>query len=130
MSTSSPIPGPLFRRIKTQGARHEDGHEIVLSMIDETDGSEADETIHFGLDGAEFELNLSKAHAEELRRVLEPYINAGRKTGGMRNERAPTNKDEAEPVLNGTKQHSMKVSDSGIVQRQIIGLNRRVNDDQ
>jgi len=54
---------------------------MAVVMIDETDGSQADETVHFGLDGAEFELNLSKAHAEELRRVLEPYIKAGRKTG-------------------------------------------------
>jgi len=96
--------------------------------MDETDGSRADETVHFGLDGAEFELNLSKAHAEELRRVLEPYIKAGRKTGSKRNGRAATNKDQAEPVLDGAKQHSMKVLDSGQLQRQIIGLNRRVND--
>ena len=58
---------------------------MVVGMMDETDGSQADETVHFGLDGAEFELNLSKAHAEELRHVLEPYIKAGRKTGSMRN---------------------------------------------
>jgi hypothetical protein len=57
---------------------------MVVRMMDETDGSQADETVHFGLDGAEFELNLSKAHAEELRHALEPYIKAGRKTGSMR----------------------------------------------
>ena len=66
---------------------------MVVGMMDETDGSQADETVHFGLDGAEFELNLSNAHAEELRHVLEPYIKAGRKTGGMRNGRANTNKE-------------------------------------
>ncbi len=103
---------------------------MVVGMMDETDGSQADEIVHFGLDGAEFELNLSKAHAEKLRRVLEPYIKAGRKTGSMRNGRAATDKDQAEPVLDGAKQHSMKLSDSGQVQRQIIGLNRRVNDER
>jgi hypothetical protein len=102
---------------------------MVVGMMDETDGSQADEIVHFGLDGAEFELNLSNAHAEELRRVLEPYIKAGRKTGSMRNGRAATNKDQAEPVVDGAR-HSMKVSDSGQVQRQIIGLNRRVNDER
>jgi hypothetical protein len=54
---------------------------MAVGMMDETDGSRADETVHFGLDGAEFELNLSKADAEELRQVLEPYIKAGRKAG-------------------------------------------------
>jgi hypothetical protein len=62
-------------------------------MIDETDGSQADETVHFGLDGAEFELNLSKTHAEELRHVLEPYIKSGRKTGSKKNGRAATVQD-------------------------------------
>jgi hypothetical protein len=38
---------------------------------------------------------LSKAHAEELRHVLEPYIKAGRKTGSNRNGRAATDKDQA-----------------------------------
>jgi hypothetical protein len=68
---------------------------MAVGMTDETDGSEADETVHFGLDGAEFELNLSKAQAEELRHLLEPYIKAGRKTGSKRNGRTATNKDQA-----------------------------------
>jgi hypothetical protein len=33
-----------------------------------------------GLDGADFELNLSKAHVDELRQTLAPYIKAARKT--------------------------------------------------
>jgi Lsr2 len=64
---------------------------MVASMMDETDGSQADETIQFGLDGAEFELNLSKAHAEELRRTLKPYIKVARKTGSKRNGRSVGN---------------------------------------
>ena len=68
---------------------------MIVGMMDETDGSRADETVHFGLDGAEFELNLSKTHAEKLRRVLEPYIKAGRKTGIKRNGRAATESSPA-----------------------------------
>ncbi len=56
-------------------------------MMDEIDGSQADETVRFGLDGEAFELNLSKAHAEELRRSLEPYVKTARKTGSKRNGR-------------------------------------------
>jgi hypothetical protein len=85
MPTSGPIPDPLSRGIKTQSARHPDGHEMVISMTDETDGSQAEEKIRFGLDGAEFELNLSIAHAEELRQTLAPYIKVARKTRSKRN---------------------------------------------
>jgi len=41
--------------------------------MDEIDGSQADETVRFGLDGKAFELR-SKAHAEELRCSLESYV--------------------------------------------------------
>ena len=68
---------------------------MAVVMIDETDGSQADETVHFGLDGTEFELHLSQAHAKELRHVLEPYIKAGRKTGIKRNGRAATESSPA-----------------------------------
>ena len=74
---------------------------MVVGMKDETHGSQADETVHFGLDGAEFELNLSKAQAEELRHVLEPYIRAGRKTGSKRNGRPATDKNQARRPLTG-----------------------------
>jgi hypothetical protein len=64
---------------------------MAVGMMDETDGSQAHETVHFGLDGTEFELNLSKAHAKELRHLLEPYIKAGRKTGSRGMAAPPLN---------------------------------------
>jgi hypothetical protein len=79
MSTDGPIPDLLFGGTKIQSAHHRDDQQVVVSIIDETDGSRADETIHFGLDGAQFELHLSKIHAEELRQTLAPYIKVARK---------------------------------------------------
>ena len=88
-------------------------------MMDEIDGSQADETVRFGLDGEAFELNLSKAHAEELRRSLEPYVKTAGKTGSKRNSRrfrsAAIDKDQARAIRGWAKQHGMKVSDSGRV---------------
>ena len=85
-------------------------------MMDEIDGSQADETVRFGLDGEAFELR-SKAHAEELRRSLEPYVKTAGKTGSKRNSRrfrsAAIDKDQARAIRDWAKQHGMKVSDSG-----------------
>jgi hypothetical protein len=47
--------------------KRQDGHEMVIKMIDGIDRSQAGETVRFGLDGEPFELR-SKAHAKELRR--------------------------------------------------------------
>jgi hypothetical protein len=52
---------------------------IETVFIDDLDGSEADTTVRFGLGGAEYEIDLSASHADELRAVMEPYIAAGRR---------------------------------------------------
>lgn len=56
---------------------HQDGYETVISVIDETDGSQADETTS-GSTVQSSGHNLSKAHAEELRQSLAPYIKVAR----------------------------------------------------
>ncbi|MGV9252129.1 histone-like nucleoid-structuring protein Lsr2 [Streptomyces sp. NPDC003697] len=52
---------------------------VVVTLFDDIDGSEATETIAFGLDGRFYEIDLNPANAEELRKALEPYVEAGRK---------------------------------------------------
>ena len=55
---------------------------IQVLLIDDLDGGEAAGTVRFGLDGAEYEIDLSAAHDEELRKALEQYIKHGRRAGG------------------------------------------------
>ncbi|WP_392965585.1 Lsr2 family protein [Streptomyces sp. LN245] len=52
---------------------------VVVTLSDDIDGSEAAETIAFGLDGKSYEIDLNRVNAEELRKALEPYVEAGRK---------------------------------------------------
>ncbi|EMF52433.1 Lsr2 family protein [Streptomyces bottropensis] len=52
---------------------------VVVTLSDDIDGSEAAETIAFGLDGKSYEIDLNEANAKELRRALAPYVDAGRK---------------------------------------------------
>lgn len=49
-----------------------------IIFTDDLDGSAASETIAFGLDGAEYEIDLSAEHADELRQALAPYQSAAR----------------------------------------------------
>jgi hypothetical protein len=53
--------------------------KVETVLIDDLDGSKADGTIRFGLDGAEYEIDLNAAHADELRKSARQYIEAGRK---------------------------------------------------
>ncbi|WP_328670035.1 histone-like nucleoid-structuring protein Lsr2 [Streptomyces sp. NBC_00328] len=52
---------------------------VVVTLFDDIDGSEAAETIAFGLDGKSYEIDLNRVNAEGLRKALEPYVEAGRK---------------------------------------------------
>ncbi|MEW2424551.1 Lsr2 family protein [Streptomyces nigra] len=58
--------------------------QIVTQLIDDLDGSEASETIVFGLDGKTYEIDLNEKNAAKLRKALESYVDKGRKTGGAR----------------------------------------------
>ena len=56
----------------------------VERVVDDLDGSEAGETLSFGLDGASYEIDLSKKNAAGLRKVLARYIDVARTSRGGR----------------------------------------------
>lgn len=53
-------------------------------LQDDIDGSEASETVLFGLDGTQYQIDLNDEHADEFRQLLDPFIEAGRRVGGRR----------------------------------------------
>lgn len=52
--------------------------QVKVLLVDDLDGNAADETLTFGLDGKMYEIDLSAAHAEELRSALRRYVEAAR----------------------------------------------------
>ena len=56
--------------------------KIQTVFIDDLDGSQAEGTVRFGLDGAEYEIDLNAEHAEALRDALARYVQAARRVGG------------------------------------------------
>lgn len=63
---------------------------VQIILEDDYDGGEADETVTFGLDGAEYEIDLSTANAAELRNGLAPWLGHARKVGGRKRSRVAT----------------------------------------
>lgn len=57
---------------------------VEYILEDDVDGGKADETVQFGLDGVEYEIDLSTQNYEKLRDVLAPYVGVARRTGGRR----------------------------------------------
>jgi hypothetical protein len=48
--------------------------QVQTLLIDDLDGGEAEETVRFGLDGTEYEIDLSAKNADALRKALAWYI--------------------------------------------------------
>jgi hypothetical protein len=56
--------------------------KIRFFFVDDLDGSKAEGTVRFGLDGTEYEIDLNAGHAEQLRMALSRYAGAARKVTG------------------------------------------------
>jgi hypothetical protein len=105
--------------------------EVSVSLIDDFDGTEAAETIRFGLDGKNYEIDLSKANANEFRRTLRPYIDRSRlsrrsaatrgaKSGARRGPgRRSEGYDRAE-VRAWAKANRIKVAPRGRISNDIV----------
>jgi hypothetical protein len=55
--------------------------QVITVVTDDLDGSDADRTVEFGLDGVTYTIDLSEKNAGKLRKALDPYITAGHRVG-------------------------------------------------
>jgi hypothetical protein len=51
----------------------------LTSLIDDLGGGAADETVRFGVGGPHYEIDLSAAHAQQLRSAFAPFIRKARR---------------------------------------------------
>lgn len=97
--------------------------EIILE--DDLDGGIADETVRFGLDGKNYEIDLSKSNSSKLRDALEPFVTSARtnSTGGSRRRRGTgsgqgTNSDTKQ-IREWAKANGYPVADRGRIHEEI-----------
>jgi len=64
---------PLVRVISV-GTEVEMAQKVIVALEDDLDGSVADETVRFGLDGADLEIDLSAKNARSFRAQVAPFI--------------------------------------------------------
>ncbi len=56
-------------------------------LEDDLDGTSAEETVTFGLDGTTYEIDLSTRNASALRDALAIYVGSARRTSGRQSSR-------------------------------------------
>ena len=100
--------------------------KIQTLFIDDLDGSAAEGTVRFGLDGTEYEIDLNARHARELRDALARYAGAARRAGGAgrRSARGARRGSASGPntteVREWAKAQGIEVKDRGRVPAELV----------
>ena len=100
--------------------------KIQTLFIDDLDGSTAEGTVRFGLDGTEYEIDLNAGHAKELRDVLARYVDAARRVGGSARKpargsrRGPTGGLNTTEVREWARAQGIEVKDRGRVPADLM----------
>ncbi|HET7735575.1 MAG TPA: Lsr2 family protein [Nocardioidaceae bacterium] len=97
---------------------------VNVVLVDDLDGSDADETVTFALDGTEYEIDLNAAHAAKLRDAFAPYVGHARRVGGRRRRSANNRRNgaaEATPaeIREWARQNGWDVPDRGRVASEV-----------
>lgn len=94
----------------------------IVTLIDDIDGSTATEQIKFGLDGQQFEIDLSTANAQGLRDALAPYISVGRRTGRRPSPSGRRSPRELKDLREWAQANGHEVANRGRVPQRIVDL--------
>ena len=97
---------------------------IQVLLIDDLDGGEAAGTVRFGLDGTEYEIDLSAAHSDELRKALGQYVAHARRAGGTAKSAARTRRGgaalDSPKVRDWAKGQGIEVKGRGRVPADVV----------
>jgi hypothetical protein len=97
--------------------------KVNVVLIDDIDGSDASETVSFGLDGTTYEIDLSDANAAALRDALAGYVGHARRVGAAsRRGRRTTTRNlgaSTKEMRDWARSNGFKVSDRGRVSAEV-----------
>jgi hypothetical protein len=99
--------------------------KIQTLFIDDLDGSAAEGTVRFGLDGTEYEIDLNTKHAQALRDALARYAGAARRAGGAARRPARARRGSASglnttEVREWARAQGIEVKDRGRVPAELV----------
>jgi hypothetical protein len=96
---------------------------ITVTLEDDLDGGPADQTVRFGLDGAEYEIDLSARNATAFREQLAPFTERARMAGrapGSRAGRSASARKRSSGIRAWARGQGITVSDRGRIPASVI----------
>jgi Lsr2 len=127
--------GPPFRvrpsdaRPRKHLGRLDMAKQTIVTLVDDLDGSEAEEQVEFAVDGKSYEIDLSTANSKKLREALAPFVAAARRAGGSGRRRSggsasasrPTvDREQNQAIREWAQQQGMKISERGRIPASVL----------
>ncbi|GAA4547304.1 histone-like nucleoid-structuring protein Lsr2 [Amycolatopsis samaneae] len=105
--------------------------KVLVQLTDDIDGSEAQQTVPFGLDGVSYEIDLSDDNADDLRDALAQYVSAARRVGGRKvrlaagqsataTGAAPVDRERSRAIRAWALENGYAVSDRGRIPTEVV----------
>ena len=104
--------------------------EVITKLVDDLDGSEATETVLFGLDGDSYEIDLSAKNAAALRKALDRYRSSARTSSagraspaaGRRGRAKARGRGDVDPkaVRVWAAEHGIEISSRGRIPSEVL----------
>jgi len=105
--------------------------KVITLLTDDLDGSEADRTVEFGIDGVTYTIDLSEKNVGKLRKALSPYIDAGSRVGRSSDSRgrgrrrngttpARSSRDQNRAIREWAVKNGYNVSERGRIPASVI----------
>lgn len=94
---------------------------VEVTLEDDIDGSPADETVRFALNGTSYEIDLSSKNARALRKSLGKYIEHSRKaSGASRQVRGSRKRTDTSAVRAWAKERGMEINERGRIPASVM----------
>ena len=102
--------------------------QTTVTLVDDLDGSVADEQVEFAMDGKSYEIDLSATNSARLRETLAPFVSAARRTGGRRRSgggavataRPSTDREQNQAIREWAQKQGLKISERGRIPSNVL----------
>ncbi|MEO9137970.1 MAG: Lsr2 family protein [Jatrophihabitans sp.] len=103
--------------------------KTIVTLIDDIDSGEADETVSFAIDGSSYEIDLSTKHAAQLRDSLAKYVANARRASGRaprpatsssRRRPGRTDREQTHAMREWARANGHKIGEKGRIPQHIV----------
>jgi Fe-S cluster assembly scaffold protein SufB len=96
--------------------------KTIVVLQDDLDGGPADETLHFGIGGLDYEIDLSERNAARLRKQLAPFVEHARKAGRAprRAARTAASRRRSRDIRAWARERGIPLSERGRIPASVV----------